>query len=95
MGVVNRSINLTFVIERSSPEVSLDDITWIFTNNTGESQQISNSSKRVFSSDYRSLTLTRIQHEDEGQYTLIASNPAGTNLATINLTVQGNVLKTI
>ena len=89
MGVVNGSINLTFTIERSSPPVAVEDIKWTFTSSSnGGEEEVISSNRSVFSSGYTSLVISNLQNEDEGVYTLTASNPAGVNYSTINLTIE-------
>ena len=88
LGVVNGSVMLSFVIERSSPPVLLDDISWTFNNGTS-SQLIVSSNASIFSTDLLNLTLLNVQHYDEGNYSLTASNPAGTHTATIYLSIEG------
>ncbi len=47
-------------------------------------------SSHFFSEDLLSVTISRIFLSDEGWYTIIASNPAGTDSASVHLTVYGN-----
>ena len=90
VGVVNRSVTLSFLIDEASPLVQLYNIQWLFNDtivlNNG-TQAIS--SNHIISPDGLSLTLTDIQHSDQGTYTVIATNEAGTNSSDIFLQVEG------
>ena len=92
LGVVNQSVTLTFSIVDASPQVILDNIQWMFNdtviNNFTEPLLL----EHIFSPDLLSLTLTNVQHSDQGYYSLTATNEAGTNTASIFLEVEGNVL---
>lgn len=89
LGVVNGSINLTFTIERSSPAVLKEDIIWTFRAAGGvETVPVESSNRSQFLPEGTSLLLTNLQDEDEGIYTVTASNPAGINYSNINLTIE-------
>ena len=73
-------MSLNFTILRASPEVLLDNIRWTFTNTSGGTADITNttmSGRHTFTSDLLQLTITNISRVDEGNYTLTATNPAG------------------
>ena len=91
LGVVNRTVNLSFSITRASPEVELSDIQWSFTNGDDITEDITNinSSRLDYADDILILTIYNISHDDEGLYILTASNPAGIHSAAINLSVEG------
>ena len=92
LGVVNQSVTLTFSIVDASPQVILDNIQWMFNdtviNNFTEPLLL----EHIFSPDLLSLTLTNVQHSDQGYYSLTATNEAGTNTTSVFLEVEGNVL---
>ena len=93
LGLVYRNVTIVFNIQRASPEVLLDNIRWTFTNTSGSTVDITNvttSGRHMLTSDSLQLTITNISMEDEGNYTLTASNPAGVNSGTIVLSVEGN-----
>ena len=92
LGVVNRSVTISFTIEEASPVVSLQNIQWRFNdsislNNGTQSVQLGH----VFSSDLLSLTINNVQHIDQGFYSLTATNEAGTNFSEVFLEVEGTV----
>ena len=90
--MVNDSIVLSFLIERASPPVYIEDTIWTFIGFNNIPQVIKISSKRrkvIFDSPQINLTLSDLKLEDEGLYILNARNPAGTDSAAINLTVEG------
>lgn len=93
LGVVYRNVTMTFTILRASPEVLLDNIRWTFTNTSGGTADITNttmSGRHTFTSDSLQLTIANISRVDEGNYTLTATNPAGRNSGTAFLSVEGN-----
>lgn len=91
VGVVNRSVNISFLISEAFPLVMVDNIQWHFNYttilNNGTMLSIDN---RVFTPDLLTLTLSNIQHSDQGVYSLTATNEAGTNTAEVFLEVEGN-----
>ena len=85
IGVNGSSITLIFTITEDNPPVVLDEIQWLFNGTV-----LSAGNRVSFSMDRRSVTITQLQVLlDEGIYTLIATNPAGTTSASIFLNVQG------
>ena len=93
VGVVNRSTTISFNIDQASPTVVLQNIEWRFNDNT----ILNNGSQAIlvdqmFSSDLLSLTLTNIQNSNQGYYSLIATNEAGTDSSEIFLEVEGIIL---
>jgi hypothetical protein len=88
LGIVNDSVTLSFVIERASPPVDLNDISWTFTDVKGNISFITPTNRSYFSFDSLNLTLNDLQHSDEGVYTLTAGNPAGVHAASINLSIE-------
>ena len=92
LGVVNRSAMLGFRIERASPEVDIANIRWTITSSTDNSIEditTSTDDRLIFSMDLLTLTIVNITNDDEGVYTLIATNPAGRMSAIVNLSVEG------
>ena len=91
VGVVNRSVNISFIILEAVPLVMVDSIQWHYNYSTllnnGDMSLIDN---LIFTSDLLTLTLSDIQHSDQGVYSLTATNEAGTNTAQVFLEVQGN-----
>ena len=85
--MVNQSVTLTFSIVDASPQVILDNIQWMFNDAV-----INNFTEHIFSPDLLSLTLTNVQHSDQGYYSLTATNEAGTNTTSVFLEVEGNVI---
>ena len=65
------------------------DIEWIFQGSSNEATEILSTSRYVFSEDKRSLNIYNIHEEDEGQFTLIATNVLGQDQASIQLIVDG------
>ena len=85
--MVNQSVTLTFSIVDASPQVILDNIQWMFNDAV-----INNFTEHIFFPDLLSLTLTNVQHSDQGYYSLTATNEAGTNTTSVFLEVEGNVI---
>ena len=65
------------------------DIRLTFTNSSGISEDISELADINDSSVV--LNIAGIQNEDEGLYTVTASNPAGSDSSTITFEVEGNI----
>ena len=97
------SVTLTFAISDASPEVQTENIQWTFRDLNGNSSNIptnltSNSLNTtfsnlmgVFSSDRLSLTLSGLTNDFEGTYTMTATNEAGSDSATVELVIEGQV----
>ena len=49
-------------------------------------------SRHQFSANRRSLTISSLEHEDEGQYMVVGVNAAGSDSTDIQLVIEGNVL---
>ena len=99
VGVPERSVTLTFTISEASPEVQTENIQWTFRDLNGSSFNIptnlltANFSNLmgVFSSDRLSLTLSGLTNDFEGTYTMTATNEAGSDSATVELVLEGQV----
>ena len=96
IGVVNRDgsfsdITLGFFITGDVPEVTMEDITWMYapTNSSGKVPLTANNSKFTFTSDRLSVTVSNLILSDDGMFTLTATNDAGIALATVRLTIHG------
>ena len=92
LGVVYRNVSIQFTITRASPEVTLNNIRWTFTPTNGPISDITNKSvsgKAIFNEALTRLDISNISMEDEGLYTLTATNPAGVRSATVNISVEG------
>lgn len=85
IGVAGRSITLTFNITEDNPTVLPNDIQWLF-NGT---ELMIPASRGSFSRNRHSLTIHNLSLTDEGTYTLVAINPAGTSQASLYLDVEG------
>ena len=94
LGVVNLSVTLNFTIVESFPLVRLQNIVWKFNNTALNNLTTPSDSRYSFSNDLLSLTISNLQHIDEGVYTFTATNEAGTNSSSINVEIEG-ILKPI
>ena len=89
LGVVGSSVTLRFRVADASPDVLPERTFWSFQ----DSPLSSNLSDRfVYSVDRRSLTINNLTHEDEGNYSVMVSNEAGTDSREINLHIEGKVI---
>lgn len=89
LGVVGLTVTLSFNITNDSPQVTEDGIRWIFNNGITTTDITGLSGRFSFSDDLQSLTIIGIGASDEGNYTLVATNSAGSNRAVIDLQVEG------
>ena len=87
----DRSTTLEFVINSASPDVTPDNIEWTFEPNQEQTLDVNSAvdSRYQFSQDRRSLNISSLRRNDSGLYTLIATNEAGVDSATIELIVEG------
>lgn len=90
VGVVGGSVSFSFTITNDDPKVIRNDINWIFTTPSG-STDITGSSINgySFSMDLLSITIIGVSYSHEGNYTMMASNAAGSAQSTIALDVEG------
>lgn len=81
-----------FFLTEDSPPVKTENIRWFFTDIDGTTDLTEVSNDHIMISEDRlNLTLVGITHSDEGQYTLEATNEAGTNSNFYLLSITGNV----
>ena len=95
------SVSLTFNISDAFPEVQTENIQWTFRDLNGSSINIPTNSLTTtfsnlvgnFSSDRLSLTLelSGLTNDFEGTYTMTATNEAGSDSATVELVLEGQV----
>ena len=83
-GLLYGSITLEFNITNDEPRVTLDDITWLMNDTL-----LINRSRVSFSANRLSVTIDNLTLSDEGNYTLIACNPAGTDRDSVFLNIIG------
>ena len=91
LGIVHRSITLSFVIDNAFPNVEPANAVWMFRAEDSPIITVREQadSRYKFSSDRRSLMITNLTHEDEGQYTITATNAAGSDSFAVNLDIEG------
>ncbi len=83
-GLINQSIEIGVVITRDYPFVKPSDINWVFNGLI-----IAQSDKYGLTVDKKSLTILSLSSEDDGMYTIMATNAAGYTEAVITLHVLG------
>ena len=82
---------MSFVITDDFPAVKTENIFWQFSSlGTQNTMTIQSNSKISFSEDRLSLIFNNIELSERGNYTLTATNEAGTTNATITMDVHGN-----
>ena len=84
------TVMLRFTITRASPLVKLTDIAWIHNGTKLNTTFPQRQGRYNFSDDFQSLTISDLQVNDTGMFTLVASNPAGVDEAATTVTVHGN-----
>ncbi len=86
IGLINQ---ISVVIARDYPFVQRSDINWVFNELI-----ITQSDKYGLTVDKKSLTISSLSSEDDGMYTIMATNAAGYTEAVITLLVlgMGNVI---
>ena len=85
VGLIKNDITLHFSIKDASPPVLLEDIQWSY-----DGAELREDEEHVlFSVDRLAVTITNLSLSDEGVYSLMATNPAGSDSATITMDVQG------
>ena len=91
IGVEDQSATLSFTVSNDIPEVTLDGLQWYFAPVGGSPQSITSASdsRYTFTTDLLSLTINPLVVADEGNYTLEATNAAGTGSTNIFLEIQG------
>lgn len=88
VGLLGQSLTLSFNIIRDIPAVTATDIQWMLRHSNGTEVAIPLDDRGTFSSDRRSLTITPVDHPDEGLYVFMASNAAGSATGSIFVDVQ-------
>ena len=90
-GLELMSVTLAFTISDASPEVQTENIQWTFRDLNGNSFDIPSDSLTttfsnltgVFSGERLSLTLSGLNNDFEGTYTMTATNEAGNDSAVV------------
>ena len=89
IGVKGNNISLTFGISRDVPQVAPDSgISWYLMRNNGSVEMIDAGPRHEFDVTRTSLTITDLNLDDEGTYSLNASNIIGIDSDTVFLDVQ-------
>ena len=99
MGIQSMNVTLTFTISDASPEVQTENIQWTFRDLNGSSFNIPTNLLTttfsnligVFSSDRLILTLSGLNTDFEGTYTMTATNKAGSDSASVDLVIHGQL----
>lgn len=92
--IEHESVQIRFEILNAHPLVEASGITWRFTDGTLLNSLPSlNGATLSFSSDKRTLIISDVTYEIEGQYFFSAFNGAGrgTNLLTVNVEGKYNI----
>ena len=97
VGIHLLSVAVAFVILDSSPEVQRGNILWTFTDMKGNAFNIptdlmtTNFSNLtgVFSGDRLNLTLSDLNNNFEGTFTMMATNEAGSGFSVVALVIEG------
>ena len=81
------SRNITFIVQDDVPQAHIH---WNFTDLKGVVMGLNGTNARfIFSGNFRVLTIKSVLLSDRGNYTLTATNEAGTRNSTINFDVHG------
>lgn len=86
IGILSRSITLTVNVMEDNPLVTPSGIKWFHNNSV-----LVSGPRIIFSSNRLSVTISNLMLSDEGTYTVIADNPAGSDSSSIFLDVEGIV----
>ena len=101
IGIEDNFTTLTFRIDNAAPQVTSDNIRWIFSGdfstfpNDTKNLEITDLSTRIgnsmytFTPDKLSLNISNINQTDEGRYFLLVTNPAGKDYNHIDIIVHG------
>lgn len=88
LALVGELVELQYLINEASPVVLIQDITLLFSNGENVVNITANIGVTVTPSQV-TYRIVGIGHSDEGNYTLVAVNAAGSSKATISIEVQG------
>ena len=97
VGLELMNVTLAFVISDASPELLPGNIQWTFMDVQGTSFNIPTDSAMtsfssltgMFSDDRLSLTLSGLNNNFEGTYSMTATNEAGITSASLLLLIEG------
>ena len=97
VGIEMLSVTIAFAILDASPEVQTQNIHWTFTDLKGGNSSISTDSLAtnfsnltgLFSGDRLNLTLSGLNSDFEGTYSMTATNEAGSDYSVIALVIEG------
>ncbi len=93
VAVTNLSLTVSFTVYNDSPPIQQP--LWTFTDTNGYLYQIdpfNNSDHYIFSNSLLSLTILSIEYSDEGNYSILVTNNAGSSTDSITVDVQSKTL---
>lgn len=100
--VEGENANLTFAIENDAPPVTLDNIQWYYSrtfSSTPENAELITDletrlghSLYMYTTDKLQLTISNVNHSDDGRYFIVVSNPAGIDYNYIDLLIHGELI---
>ena len=88
IGVKGNNVTLSFEITRDVPLVNESGIQWYHVNDSGDAVLITEGSRHMFNTNKTSLTISNIDLDDQGTYSLNASNIIGTDSDIVFLDIQ-------
>ncbi len=92
IGVKGNNVTLSFNITRDVPSVVSDEgIDWYLITSNGDTVLITQGTRHVFDNGKTSLTITNLNLDDQGTYSLNASNIIGCDSGIIFLDVQSKL----
>ena len=89
LGIVHQQVTISIAIDIASPDVLPAHTEWQFKAPNAAVTAVLENTRYMFSESRRSLTITDLTHEDEGQYIVTVRNPAGSDTITVNLAIEG------
>ena len=96
LGIVHLTATMSFAVDNASPDVTAENTVWQFLKTGGGSTTTTITedadNRYMFTENRRSLTITNLTHNDEGQYTISVKNPAGSYMFSISLQIEGEKL---
>ena len=85
----HKFVLIEFLIWNDFPAVQNESIRWLKSNNSGTYNISSKPDKYEFNDSHNHLNISNLSYSDRGNYTIVATNEAGSSMSSVELILKG------